>query len=283
MRANPVRPSGPLALLLFIPALCDTARAQQDRIEVPYAMARINDTLYVDRYEVSVAWWRWFVEQRGERYAPSADQRTRLKYGHLFGVPQTTTAVKVDPDVVGGWLHRFKVARDSTRTKAGRWKARKLHSYPIAGITWEDAVAFCRWRTSMFNRLALMDPDTTRYRVVFTLPDTSFYRDRMQERDSTNTLCPLFNYACATCENANKGRYTYYKPGSEPVPVDSYFPEPNGLYNAHGNVAEMTSTKGVAKGGSFAHRARDCGPAATQRYTGPEPWLGFRCIAIIRR
>lgn len=48
-----------------------------------------------------------------------------------------------------------------------------------------------------------------------------------------------------------------------------------------GNVAEMTSSRGIAKGGSFLHRCEDCTIQKYQEYLKPAPWLGFRCVAEV--
>ncbi|WP_375561983.1 formylglycine-generating enzyme family protein [Bernardetia sp. OM2101] len=54
-----------------------------------------------------------------------------------------------------------------------------------------------------------------------------------------------------------------------------------GLYNMFGNVAEMTSEKGIAKGGSFAHTLEECAADKVQTYDSPQAWLGFRCVAEV--
>ncbi|AFM02547.1 hypothetical protein Fleli_0036 [Bernardetia litoralis DSM 6794] len=53
------------------------------------------------------------------------------------------------------------------------------------------------------------------------------------------------------------------------------------LYNMFGNVAEMTSEKGIAKGGSFAHTLEECAADRVQVYNSPQAWLGFRCVAEV--
>lgn len=53
------------------------------------------------------------------------------------------------------------------------------------------------------------------------------------------------------------------------------------LYGTIGNVAEMTTTRGIAKGGSFLHRCEDCIIEKYQEYRRPAPWLGFRCVAEV--
>jgi formylglycine-generating enzyme required for sulfatase activity len=54
-----------------------------------------------------------------------------------------------------------------------------------------------------------------------------------------------------------------------------------GLDNLFGNVAEMTSEKGIAKGGSFAHTLEECAANKVQIYDSPQAWLGFRCVAEV--
>ena len=53
------------------------------------------------------------------------------------------------------------------------------------------------------------------------------------------------------------------------------------LYNMFGNVAEMTSEKGIAKGGSFYHTLEECAADRVQIYDSPLAWLGFRCVAEV--
>ena len=53
------------------------------------------------------------------------------------------------------------------------------------------------------------------------------------------------------------------------------------VYNIFGNVAEMTSEKGISKGGSFAHTLEECAADRVQKYDAPKAWLGFRCVAEV--
>ena len=77
--------------------------------------------------------------------------------------------------------------------------------------------------------------------------------------DSLNSKgCILFNYRnawCDQCPNMEKFKNhpVFKKIGSEAIHVWSFFPNNFKLYNVKGNVAEMTSVKGIAKGGSYFH------------------------------
>lgn len=62
-----------------------------------------------------------------------------------------------------------------------------------------------------------------------------------------------------------------------------YAHPPNGfgLFNMVGNVAELTATPGIAKGGSFENSIRDITLQTNFPYAGPQEWLGFRCACVI--
>ncbi|MBR7722991.1 formylglycine-generating enzyme family protein [Hymenobacter properus] len=58
-------------------------------------------------------------------------------------------------------------------------------------------------------------------------------------------------------------------------------PNGYGLFNMVGNVAELTATPGIAKGGSFGHSIEDFTLKTDFPYDGPCEWLGFRCACTI--
>ena len=64
--------------------------------------------------------------------------------------------------------------------------------------------------------------------------------------------------------------YTYVNP-----------PNAYGLYNMIGNVAELTATPGVAKGGSFEQSINDFTLQSNFSYATPTEWLGFRCACTV--
>jgi formylglycine-generating enzyme required for sulfatase activity len=78
------------------------------------------------------------------------------------------------------------------------------------------------------------------------------------------------------------------KQGLELTDTRAYAPNAYGLYNMIGNVAELTSMPGVAKGGSFAHSIRDFTLKTNFRYTDTDlttatkEWLGFRCACTVK-
>lgn len=62
------------------------------------------------------------------------------------------------------------------------------------------------------------------------------------------------------------------------APVRSFYTNPNHLYHLIGNVAEMTTYKGIAKGGSWFHTLSESKIKSNIIYQEPEAWLGFRNV-----
>jgi formylglycine-generating enzyme required for sulfatase activity len=64
--------------------------------------------------------------------------------------------------------------------------------------------------------------------------------------------------------------------GTYTVPVTAYDPNGYGLYNMSGNVAEMVSEKGIARGGSWASTGFDVRIKSEQKFENTSPEIGFR-------
>jgi formylglycine-generating enzyme required for sulfatase activity len=78
---------------------------------------------------------------------------------------------------------------------------------------------------------------------------------------------------------SGKGKYSYHDDGGfHTVTVSSYYPNALGLYNTFGNVAEMTSTKGVIKGGSWDDVFDDCTFDKNSTLAAPDSRVGFRIM-----
>ncbi|TXK45756.1 SUMF1/EgtB/PvdO family nonheme iron enzyme [Pontibacter qinzhouensis] len=99
---------------------------------------------------------------------------------------------------------------------------------------------------------------------------------------------PYPNFNCIN--SFGKGfRYGFFQPHHTPIFFDNHRPltanRPNKLqiYDAVGNVAEMTSIKGIAKGGSWAHLMQYATIKQTQKYDQPKVWLGLRGICEVTK
>ena len=171
--------------------------------------------------------------------------------------------------------------------------------YPIVGITFEQAVAFCQWRSNRVNELIYrkankIKPDvkvTTNYPEIykFRLPTKdewlSFSNVKSSEKDIKKRKkkfpdsyriisgqIVIGNFATTKKDSANEN-------ANITAPVHSYFPNTYGIYNTFGNVAEMTSEKGIAMGGHFNEKLEDFEIEKEYSYEKSTYWLGFRCVA----
>jgi formylglycine-generating enzyme required for sulfatase activity len=163
--------------------------------------------------------------------------------------------------------------------------------YPITGISYEQVIEFCKWRTKIVNENPIFKTD--KKQIVFRLPTEKEwvqfakigfseqelkigFRDSlaiMQNKKVKCRECPMYNYkTTSSCDSMPSITVTYN---------GCYAPDGKNTYDLFGNVSEMTSIKGISKGGNYLLFAKQCHPDSIQKYVEPEKWLGFRCIAII--
>jgi len=116
--------------------------------------------------------------------------------------------------------------------------------YPVVGISWKQAKAFCDWRTLIWNKSkGEGEPNTE----VFRLPTESEWEYAAR---GGRDLAPYpwggyYTRNAKGCLLANfkPGRGNYPEDGGmATVKVDAYFPNDFGLYNMAGNVSEWTET-----------------------------------------
>jgi formylglycine-generating enzyme required for sulfatase activity len=222
----------------------------------------------------------------------------------LFSALQTekgfNAEVKTNPKEIT-WINEEKFKSDNNyppKEKAKGFSDDAYNPYerPITGISFEQVKAYLKWCNKKFN---FEEEDPWR-KIRFRLP-TSEEFEKLQRKSIEDcnlkdpALCKknvemLRNCknakGCALCNCAGKdtciqNRMATAALGEGLYTVYSYNVSWIGTYNMQGNAAEMTSTKGIAKGGSYLQTASECLPEAVQRYEKPEKWLGFRIIAEV--
>jgi formylglycine-generating enzyme required for sulfatase activity len=119
--------------------------------------------------------------------------------------------------------------------------------YPVVGVTWEQATAFCVWRTRFYESVAVSRKQPLNSRPEYQLPSDAQF-EYAARGGNVKTKYPWGGpYVRNTkgCMQANfkVGRGNYSDDGGlYTVNVKSYFPNDYGLYNMAGNVAEWTVT-----------------------------------------
>lgn len=153
-----------------------------------------------------------------------------------------TKIVNIYPDTTC-WVNDFNNANNEYYMRNYFSNPGYAH-YPVVGVTWEAATAFCEWRT-MFLKKSLKGKNVTieKYR----LPTEAEWEMAARNANSDNRYPWDSNSTTSEsgCYNAN------FKPGEGayaadnyliPAKVGSFKPNNFGLYDMAGNVAEWTST-----------------------------------------
>jgi formylglycine-generating enzyme required for sulfatase activity len=186
-------------------------------------------------------------------------------------------------------------------------------NYPVVGLTYEQVTEYAKWRSDRVSEIILTkknilkkegepfkneaalkkyvealdkmkDIALPQYRLL-TPEEWSFYATANAPSDygidennkkiqaARKEALPLFNYHVGAEMKKNDPLLS---------PVNAFLPNNFKLYNMVGNVAEMTATKGVSKGGSFIHNLEDCKISKDIAYEKPENWLGVRFVAVVK-
>ena len=215
--------------------------------------------------------------------------------------------VNVYPDTTM-WIRDFQYSYNDPKMKM-YFSHQGYAQYPVVGVTWEQATAFCNWRTNLFNSANKVKGQDYRLpteaewefaarggRKLALYPwGGNYVRD--------NQGCFLANF------KPMRGSYTD-DTGATTKKVAQYPANDYGLYDMAGNVAEWTSSaynvsnnsivhdmnptfqynakkddpdmlrRKVVKGGSWKDVAYylQCGAKSYEYQDEPRPYIGFRCV-----
>jgi formylglycine-generating enzyme required for sulfatase activity len=270
----------PVMLLLLTTAnICYSQKAK----EIEKNMARVNDTLYVHRYETSNKEYNIFLKELrakdSAKWAACAMDSLRWNVPYVYCEPAFPK------------YHRHPAFND----------------FPATNMPYEGAVAYCKWLTEKYNA----DSKRKFRKVEFVLPAKNEWILAAQG-GHPKRLFPWGNYYLVN----KKGFYMCnFKPVGDPyhvrdslgepmilgyngvadihaaefppektfytMPVKSFEPNGIGLYNVCGNVAEMTVSAGYAMGGSWNSYGGEIYPTSIKQYNYPSAEVGFRVFMKI--
>jgi len=155
----------------------------------------------------------------------------------------TRRDTKIYPDTLV-WMRDFSYSYNEPMTK--RYFAHpSFGNYPVIGVTWKQAIAFCHWRTHIQNDY--LDRKKMAVESDYRLPSEAEW-EYAARGGRSNSMYPWGNYYLRNkkgCLLANfkPGRGNYAEDGGfYTVRADAYWPNDYGLYNMSGNVAEWTNS-----------------------------------------
>ncbi|MBL0190561.1 MAG: SUMF1/EgtB/PvdO family nonheme iron enzyme [Saprospiraceae bacterium] len=164
----------------------------------------------------------------------------------------TKMKVPVFPDTLV-WVRDFAYSYNEPLTRNYFWHP-AYDDYPIVGVSWPQAMAFCNWRSKIWNMYRPEEANTEGFR----LPSEQEweYAARGGKQDAPYPWGAYYTRNAKGCLLANfkPGRGNYPEDGGQrTVKVDSYFPNDYGLYCMAGNVSEWTRSAFVENANSFVH------------------------------
>lgn len=180
--------------------------------------------------------------------------------------------------------------------------------YPVVAINFEQAKAFCHWRTKLYNRYNSSEQkDASNLKVKFELPTFKQW-NKLAGRGNlggkyagtiTNPIEPTkkeelkylkkHNYLVRTREtlllrndDSNKEQATINTENTFAMNINN--DKKSKIYGLSGNVAEITGD-GKLVGGSWFHSIEKCliGSYINHDINISSPWMGFRCVVSIKK
>jgi len=177
--------------------------------------------------------------------------------------------VKIYPDSLC-WVRDFSYSYNEPMAKK-YYSHPAYGNYPVVGVTWKQATAFCEWRTHLLN--SLLDSKGKATESDFRLPNEAQWEYAARGGRSQSPY-PwggpyLRNKKGCLLANFKPGRGNYPEDGGfYTVRADAYWPNDFGLYNMAGNVAEWTSSLYSEGGYAFQH---DMNPDVSWNAKDTEP------------
>ena len=184
------------------------------------------------------------------------------------------------------------------------------NDYPVVGVSWEQATAFCEWRT-MYYRMGQDKRPIENFRLPTEAEWEFAARNGRTENKYPWDVDGTTDAKDCFMANFKPGEGNYTKDGSLiPARVGTYVPNRYGIYDMAGNVSEWTSTaytesgakmmndvnpqykydaakedpyavkKKVVKGGSWKDIARNIRADLrdSEFQNQPRSYIGFRCV-----
>jgi formylglycine-generating enzyme required for sulfatase activity len=253
-----------VSLLFLVVLLCGSSKKWDvpSIVNFNQRFVPVDKNLYADKYEVSVKDYQLFLREKRETGADCA----LLMYDST-----------VWRKLLGDW--ELFVEHYFTHPA---WR-----DYPINCISHYAANEFCKWLTEKYEA----NSKKKYKKVIFRLPtELEYKKAAISIYDSTEVFYPWGHNQLFDCKkgmlcNCGEGYWvslihskrTYPNDwGVSPSPIQSYDPNPYGLYNMVGNVAEMIQEEGIAMGGNYLSESHNVKITSKKKYETPSTTVGFR-------
>lgn len=266
-----------LKIALGIAAVVTTVgfRSAKEKLFIPPGTTQINDTVFADETEISNLSWKEFVEYN------------RIRYG--------SNSVEYNSSLPDTLVWRQKLNFNEPYVEY-YFRHPAYSNYPVVGISWEQAMNFCKWRTERVHVMLeiksgkrkaedMNEPYKGKLKFEYRLPSKQEWEalafvgiDPKTKEKQLKKSDHFFNFRDTISIVDQK-----HDNADVAAPVDAYAPNKLGLYNLFGNVSEMVSEKGICKGGSWRDKQENVSIWQDQTFEAANSWTGFRCVCVMKK
>ncbi len=207
------------------------------------------DNRLYNRIEIDPAKLLYNVQDFDLKEAAKRENAGRARKDFIYRYNQ-----QVYPDTLV-WMRDFSYSYNEPMTKR-YFTHPSFGNYPVVGVTWKQAEAFCHWRSHYLN--SFLEKTKKAVESDFRLPTEAEW-EYAARGGRTQSMYPWGNYYLRNkkgCLLANfkPGRGNYAEDGGfYTVRADAYWPNDFGLYNMAGNVSEWTSSYFYEGAYNFQH------------------------------
>ncbi|MBI2722430.1 MAG: SUMF1/EgtB/PvdO family nonheme iron enzyme [Bacteroidetes bacterium] len=232
---------------------------------IPPGTVQISETFFADETEISNFGWMEY------------EYWTKTKYG-----ANSPEHIAVLPDTL---VWREKNTYNEPYVKY-YYRHPAYKNFPVVGISFEQALAYCKWRTDRVKEYSYKIYKTE-WKVEYRLPTKEEWEllsnngsVELANKGRNDKGKVKFNH-CYLIEGSQESMKFMTEHADITAPVYSYWKNAFGMYNVFGNVAEMISEEGQSKGGGWRSLLEECRAGNSIPYKKPTAWLGFRCVCVV--
>ncbi len=261
-----------LFLSLFLVVCCKTQydvvrKVDKEHSHAPPGTVWIKDSIYVDQCEI-----------RNLDY---------LEYTQWTKQFDSLNYEKVLPDTL---VWREKCCMNEPLPEY-YFRHPDYRHYPVVGVSYEEALAFCKWRTERVKEFIKLKKRKNTIEETFGVKDFYYRLPTKAEWEYAADAGRKLPYGFQSLHskdnmpNFNVKEVDLLGYIGDVYTVQAMYKKPNsfGLYNTIGNVAEMIMDKGICKGGSWKNSIVECNISDSIKYENPSCWLGFRCVCVVTK
>ncbi|OJW81054.1 MAG: hypothetical protein BGO69_03035 [Bacteroidetes bacterium 46-16] len=176
------------------------------------------------------------------------------------------------------WVKQFTYSYNEPIAVQYNWFP-AFNNYPVVGVNWKQAMAFCNWRTRSWKNER--EKNKMFFEGEFRLPNEMQWewaaRGGRNEAPYPWGGPYIVNKKGCYLANFKPQRGNYAADGGlYTVPVDKYWPNDYGLYNMAGNVSEWTSSSYF---GSSYETVADINPEIEHKMNANDPqWMKRKVV-----